>query len=90
MKINVIRWEDSRVEHIMERHGIRPEEAEDVCHGPNFVQKVRYGRYAIYGQTAAGRYVMVVVNPLGNGVFETITARDMTDVERRRYRQKGK
>ncbi len=89
MIIDEIRWNESRVEHIL-RHGIRPAEVEEVCFGEPFIQSARNGRYVVYGQTTAGRYLMVALSPLGNMVFDPITSREMTEMERRCYRQKGK
>ena len=47
--------------------------------------RAKYGRYLILGQTEAGRYLTLVVAPLGGARGKLITARTMTDVERRFY-----
>jgi hypothetical protein len=38
-----------------------------------------------FSQTAAGRYVLVVLVNLGGGNWRVVTAREMTDSERRLY-----
>jgi hypothetical protein len=43
----------------------------------------RLGRYAAYGQTEAGRYLVVIFIPLGQGWIRVISARDMDARERR-------
>jgi uncharacterized protein len=42
-------------------------------------------RYYAYGRTDVGRKLLVVFTPRGS-LIRVISARDMTDVERRRYR----
>jgi len=41
--------------------------------------------YKLFSQTAAGRYVLVVLANLGRGSWKIVTARQMTDNERRLY-----
>jgi len=83
-------WPDDRVEHIA-RHGIEPEEADDVCFGISLVVHCKAtGRNPVYhvlGRTSAGRYLPCVVVQLPDGKAMPITARQMTDAERRRFRR---
>ena len=64
MKIYEFIWPEDRVEHIA-RHGIRPEEVEEVCFGRALVQRTKSSGvnavYYVLGQTAAGRYLFCVV-----------------------------
>lgn len=73
-------------EHIWVEHRVTPEEAEEVCFSEPWVLRGRDDSYAVYGQTDAGRYLVVFLYPRGEGVFSLATARDMTQTERRRYR----
>ena len=44
----------------------------------------------VYAMTDSGRYLLVVIAPaLGGGVY-VVTARDLTDSERRTFRRKGR
>jgi hypothetical protein len=90
MKINEFIWPEDRVDHVA-RHGLTREEIEEVCFGKAFVQRAKsQGRNPVYyvlGQTAAGRYVFCVVIQFPDGRGYPITARPMTDKERRRYIQ---
>jgi uncharacterized DUF497 family protein len=90
MKIHKLIWPKERVDHIG-RHGITPEEVEEVCfdqplifrakaEGPNPV-------YYVLGQTAAGRHLFCVVIQFPDGNGYPVTARPMTDKEKRRYRR---
>ena len=63
-------WDESNVEHVR-RHGVEPEEAEEIvyedCHPSWIVRARRKGiremRWAVYGQTCDGRYLLAVVAP---------------------------
>lgn len=84
MRFRSFEWDDRNTEHIA-RHGLEPHEVEAVCRGESLILRGREGRYLIYGRSSAGRYVIVVVRSLGQGVARVITARDMTQRERRFY-----
>ncbi len=64
MKIDFLLWPQDRVEHIA-RHGISPDEVEEVCFGYPYVQRAKSeGKNPVYyvrGQTEAGRYLLCVV-----------------------------
>lgn len=85
MRFRTFDWDDWNVEHIA-RHGLEPYEAEAACRSDGaVVRRSREGRYVVYGRTGAGRYVLVVLRPTGQGLARIITARDMTQRERRFY-----
>ena len=90
MKIYEVVWPIERVDHIA-RHGITPEEVEEVCFGRAFIRRAKsQGENPIYyilGQTEAGRYLFCVVIQLPDGKGYPVTARPMTDKEKRRYKQ---
>ncbi len=91
--IRELRWRDDRVEHIA-RHEVVPEEVEEAVFedrgallenaGPAKRDPARTV-YVLLGRTGAGRYLMVVLIHEGGGVAMPITARDMSQAERRRY-----
>jgi uncharacterized DUF497 family protein len=62
------------------------------CHPSRVVRGRRSGihevRWTVFGQTCAGRYLLVVVAPYPKrGAWRAVTARDMERHTRRRYRQ---
>ena len=85
MKIHEFIWPEDRVEHIA-RHGIHPEEVEEVCFSRALVQRTRSAganpAYYVLGQTAAGRYLFSVVIqfPDGNG-FPDGVDQQVRDIE---------
>ena len=91
MRIEELLWDEDNLEHLAGHH-IDHEEVEDaVFQDAPIAVNARGGRYAVYGQTAAGRYIVVFVEPVRVGrrrqplVSRPVTARDMTSAERRRY-----
>jgi len=81
-------WSDDRVDHIA-RHGVQPEEVEEVCFGKALVQRGRSSGqnpvYYVLGQTSSGRYILSVVIQFPHGKGYAVTARPMTQKEKERY-----
>lgn len=90
MKIHEFIWPQDRVEHIA-RHGVHPEEVEEVCFGHALVQRTKSSGanpvYYVLGQTTAGRHLFCVVIQFPDGKGFPVTARPMTRKEQRRFRQ---
>lgn len=88
IKIRGFDWDDRNIQHVA-RHHITPDEAEEVFLNALF-RKGREGRLLVYGITDAGRFILVVASIKPGGIIRVITARDMTQSERRYYlREKG-
>jgi uncharacterized DUF497 family protein len=80
-------WDEYRVEHIAQ-HDVEPDEVWEVCLDPlHLAHKESRQRYRLYGQTADGRYLFVVLEHIESTVYKPITARDMTEGEKRGYRR---
>jgi uncharacterized DUF497 family protein len=90
MRIHELVWPQDRIDHIA-RHGVTPEEVEQVCFGHPFVQRARSEGenpvYYVLGQSDAGRYLFCVVIHFPDSKGCPVTARPMTDKEKRRYRR---
>jgi hypothetical protein len=86
-------WKDQFVEKLAQKHGVSVAEAEETLHATPHIRTVGKGNvkgenvYAAYGQSAAGRYLMVFYIRKPKGVILPISARDMDDSERRYYEQ---
>lgn len=87
MYIDRLDWDDYRVEHIA-RHDVEPHEVSEVCNDSSHLAR-RQGRnrYLVYGQTLDGRYLFVVLERIQTSVYKPITARNMTDREKRNFRR---
>jgi len=90
MRIDEIIWPAERIEHIG-RHGVTPEEVEEVCFGKSFVRRAKSEGenpvYYVQGQTQAGRYLVCVIIQFADGNGYPVTAREMTQKEKSRYRK---
>ena len=88
MHVTDFEWTDEIAEHIA-RHGVDPEEVEEVCFSNTCCVEIgRGGLYYATGQSASGRYLVVVLRYLGRGKVRVVTARGMSDEEKSRYRRK--
>jgi uncharacterized protein len=89
MKIEALVWPIDRVEHVA-KHGVKPHEVEEVCFGDSLVLRHRSAGknlvYHVLGQTIAGRYLFCVVIAFPNSRGFPVTARPMTNKEKRRFR----
>jgi hypothetical protein len=83
--ISRFEWDEWNAGHIEERHGLSPEEAEEVFSSRPVIRRVRGGRFAAYGQTEEGRYLTVIFHFKPDGVVRIITARAMNRWECRYY-----
>ena len=83
------RWNRWNEEHIR-RHGVEPEEAEEVVFGARspypLVQSEE--RYLVWGSTDDGRLLQVVFVIDEDGTVFVIHARLLTDKEKRRYHRR--
>jgi uncharacterized protein len=82
LRIREFEWDEANENHI-DRHAVWPEEAEQVCLEPRRILRGRKGRYAAFGQTEAGRYLMVIFIRKHKGIVRIITARDLDEREKR-------
>jgi uncharacterized DUF497 family protein len=80
-------WDERNIEHVS-RHGFAPDEVEEVFAGSHKTRRTQEPLYLAYGQTFAGRYTVVVFRLLPRRRVRVITARDMTNKERRLWRRK--
>ncbi|MBI2303641.1 MAG: BrnT family toxin [Chloroflexi bacterium] len=79
-------WDPCNVAHIA-RHGVTPEEVEEVCHGEPVVQVGKKGRSLVFGPTLSGRILTVVLDAESSpgGVYYPVTARPSSRRERAIY-----
>jgi uncharacterized protein len=73
------------------KHGISIDEVEDVLNSKPHIRKVNKGTvkgehvYAAFGQTAAGRYLVIFYIRKMSGAALPVSARHMDDSERNYY-----
>lgn len=74
-------WDDGNVDHLLARHGIEPEQAEQVFSNRPFVRRGR-NAYTASGRDNRGSYLLVVFEFRAQAV-RVMSARPMTRQERR-------
>ena len=81
-------WTDDSEIHIA-RHRVTPEEVEQSTHRPFYTMTGRDGTTLLFGQTYAGRFLLVVLAKASDGRWHVVTARTMTVSERHIYKKKA-
>lgn len=81
-------WNRKNIDHIAIHH-VLPEEVEEDCFSGHILLLRGRGKHIYYvlGQTDSGRYLFIVLRELGFGIALPVTARDMSDKERKRYQE---
>jgi uncharacterized DUF497 family protein len=96
LRIEEVIWLPQFVQKIVAKHNVLPEEVEDVLLSHPVHRKAKRGRvqgedvYAAYGQTEAGRHLFIVFIHKPPRRALAVSARDMTDKERRYYHDRKK
>lgn len=91
MRLTDIIWKEQFIDKLEYKHQISTEEVEAVLFTKPHIRRVQKGLvkgenlYAAYGQTAAGRYVIVFFIYKQPQAALPISARDMSDAERNYY-----
>lgn len=94
LEIYDIIWKDQFVNKLAEKHNVLIEEVEEVLFGDAHLRRVERGRaagedvYAAYGQTSGGRYLIIFFIRKQATAALPISARDMTQAERRYYNER--
>jgi uncharacterized DUF497 family protein len=84
-------WRNQFVEKLAAKHNVSIDETEEVLFGNPFVRFWEKGKtagedlYLAYGQTDAGRYLVVFFIRKPRNMALPISARDMTNSERKYY-----
>ena len=91
MYIYTVIWKDQFVEKLAVKHGVEIDEVEEVLFTNPHVRLFEKGHikgenlYAAYGQTQAGRYLVVFFVLKNRTSALPISARNMTQPERKYY-----
>jgi uncharacterized DUF497 family protein len=94
MRISEIIWLDEVVDKLAEKHGVEPDEVEEVLNANSrffFVEKGRRDGEDVYmalGRSEAGRYLTVLFIYKADRDALILSARDMAKSERKRYERK--
>jgi uncharacterized DUF497 family protein len=88
LRIEALEVDDHILDKIESAHGVALDEVEGACHSPHrHIRRGRMGLYKLFSQTEAGRHLLVVLADQSAGIWRVVTAREMSDQERRLYRR---
>lgn len=94
MRIIDILWLPNIIDKLAWKHGVDPEEVDDILFGNPHFRRVQRGHvdgedlYAALGQSRSGRYLIVFFLYKRSREALILSARDMDDKERRRYERR--
>jgi uncharacterized DUF497 family protein len=94
VQIKDIIWLPSIVDKLDWKHGVVPEEVDEVFEGDPHYRRIERGKvqgedlYSAMGQTEDGRYLIVFFIRKKSGAALVISARDMTAKEKRYGRKR--
>jgi uncharacterized DUF497 family protein len=94
LKITRLIWLEEIIEKLQQKHNVTQDEVRQVLRNSRhfrFVEKGHFAGenvYAALGQSDAGRHLIVLFVYKKNNEALIISARDMTDAERKRYEKK--
>lgn len=96
MQLDEIIWKDRFIDKIEAKHGVSASEVEEIIFGKSHVRWAQKGHvkgedlYTAFGQTTGGRYLVVFFIRKEQIAALPISARDMTDSERKYYERQAK
>ena len=90
--VTIIEWDATNIAHFLEHGRCSRRQVEDIlfsrCH-PSRMRLAKYvgeeARYRFYGQTCAGRYLVVIATLVRAGVFRPITCWPLAGRQRTSY-----
>ena len=79
-------WDEHNEMKLLERHNVSALEAEQ-CFSNRHTRRRTGNDYLLLGRTDGGRMLLLVYEQKPDGTIRVYSARDMTDKERRTYRE---
>ena len=95
MRLYEVIWKDKFIDKLEVKHGVSTDEVEEALFGKPHVRRAQKGHvkgedlYAAYGQTDSGRHLIVFFIRKEQTAALPISAREMTDSERRYYERQA-
>ena len=85
MIIEGLSW-DEQAEERIHRHSVTPREVEEAVENILYSRKSG-GYFLLVAQTYGGRYLTLILDDLGDGIWYPVTARDAVESEKRLARR---
>jgi hypothetical protein len=89
MRFEAVQLSEAVIDKLRAKHGVEPEEVREACFSDQReVRRTRDGLYRVLSRSDAGRYLFIVLARKAAGAWEVVTARPMSESERRQYRRR--
>ena len=88
VELEKLQWDEGNVNHIA-RHDVTKKEVEEVFMGFFQTFEGKKGRLGIIGRTRDGRFLTVILDPIGGGQYYPVTAHPSSRKQRRSYIQRS-
>ncbi len=91
MNLDEVIWKSQFIDKLAIKHNVSTDEVEEILFNTPYVRKAKKGNvkgenvYVAYNQTYSGRYLVVFFIYKNNRAALPISARDMTEQERKYY-----
>ena len=82
IRIKQLIWDDWNIDHI-KKHKVSVDEVEEACKAAKKTLKTYQSRLIVLSRTKKNRLLTIVLAPAGKGKYYLVTARDMSQKERR-------
>ena len=95
MQLYEVIWKDKFIDKIEVKHSVSTDEVEEILFGKPHIRRAQKGHvkgedlYTAYGQTEDGRYLIVFFIRKEQTAALPISAREMTDSERKYYERQA-
>ncbi len=87
MRVSDFEWDEGNMLHLELRHGISPDEAEQVFVMNPIFRKTKRGHYAAFSTTIDNRYLVIIFEYKSKDIIRPITGWDMNKSEKRFYKK---
>ena len=84
IEVRELVWDVWNREHVR-GHTVEPTEVDQICLGHRRGSTGQHGRVRVVGRASAGRIVVAILDPLGEGRFYCVTAFPATGRTRREF-----
>ena len=87
MRVSDFEWDEGNMLHLELRHGISPDEAEQVFVMNPILRKTKREHYAAFGTTIDNRYLVIIFECKSKDIIRPITGWDMNKSEKHFYKK---
>ncbi|MBU0610698.1 MAG: hypothetical protein KKI08_22630 [Armatimonadetes bacterium] len=88
MHFTEIECSEAVADKLQTKHGVELSEVHEVLENDPQARRAGPELYSVSGRADSGRYLLILLHDLGDGVGRLVTAREMNASERRAHRKR--